>query len=153
MTQTDCLIKAVIACLEARFQEDRGDPARGIPDGFPVPLKMAVDEDREGKEYALFQVAEMEEIVAGYRTYHAGIAVDLHLDANDRTADEIRMMQAWAEERLKEVDCAGLNAVESTRPYRNFLVIGKVRLGPAQDAAAEEGAFAVTWKMTVPVQF
>lgn len=153
MTQTDCLIRAVIACLEARFQEDRGDPARGIPDGFPVPLKMAVDEDREGKEYALFQVAEMEEIVAGYRTYHAGISVDLHLDANDRTADEIRMMQAWAEERLKEVDRAGLNAVESTRPYRNFLVIGKVRLGPAQDAAAEEGAFAVTWKMTVPVQF
>ena len=101
MTQTDCLIKAVIACLEARFQEDRGGPARGIPDGFPVPLKMAVDEDREGKEYALSQVAAMEEIVAGYRTYHAGISVDLHLDANDRTADEIRMMQAWAEERLK----------------------------------------------------
>ena len=81
MTQADCLIKAVIACLEARFQEDRGNTERGIPDGFPVPLKMAVDEDREGKEYALFQAAEMEEI------------------------------------------------------------------------AAEEGAFAVTWKMTVPVQF
>ena len=51
------------------------------------------------------------------------------------------------------VDRAGLNAVESPRPYRNFLVIGKVRLGPAQDAAVEEGAFAVTWKMTAPVQF
>lgn len=75
------------------------------------------------------------------------------MDANDRTADEIRMLQAWMEERLKEVDRAGLNAVESLRPYRNFLVIGKVRLGPAQDAAAEEGAFAVTWKMTAPVQF
>lgn len=61
MTQADCLIKAVIACLEARFQEDRGNTERGIPDGFPVPLKMAVDEDREGKEYALFQAAEMEE--------------------------------------------------------------------------------------------
>ena len=153
MTQADCLIKAVIACLEARFQEDRGNTERGIPDGFPVPLKMAVDEDREGKEYALFQAAEMEEIVAGYCTYHAGISVELHLDANDRTADEIRMLQAWMEERLKEVDRAGLNAVESPLPYRNFLVIGKVRLGPAQDAAAEEGAFAVTWKMTVPVQF
>ena len=57
MTQADCLIKAVIACLEARFQEDRGNTERGIPDGFPVPLKMAVDEDREGKEYALFQAA------------------------------------------------------------------------------------------------
>lgn len=78
MTQADCLIKAVIACLEARFQEDRGNTERGIPDGFPVPLKMAVDEDREGKEYALFQAAEMEEIVAGYCTYHAGISVDLH---------------------------------------------------------------------------
>lgn len=107
MTQADCLIKAVIACLEARFQEDRGNTERGIPDGFPVPLKMAVDEDREGKEYALFQAAEMEEIVAGYCTYHAGISVELHLDANDRTADEIRMLQAWMEERLKEVDRAG----------------------------------------------
>lgn len=153
MTQADCLIKAAITCLEARFQEDEGDPERNLPGGFPVPLKMAVDEERDGKEYALFQIGEMEEIVAGYRTYHAGISVDLHLDANDRTADEIHVLQAWMEERLREVDRAGLNAVESTRPYRNFLVIGKVRLEPAQDAAAGDGAFAVTWKMTIPAQF
>lgn len=153
MTQSDCLIKAVIACLMARFQEDKGSPARGLPDGFPVPLKMAADEDREGKEYALFQVGEMEEVVAGHRTYHAGVAVELYLDAHDRTADEIHVLQAWMEERLKEVDRAGLNSVESAQPYRNFLVIGKVRLGPAKDAAAGEGTFAVTWDMTVPVQF
>ena len=54
---------------------------------------------------------------------------------------------------LRGAQVAGLNAVESPRPYRNFLVIGKVRLGPAQDAAVEEGACAVTWKMTAPVQF
>ncbi len=138
---------------EGAFSERQGEHGTGDSRWFPVPLKMAVDEDREGKEYALFQAVEMEEIVAGYRTYHAGISVELHLDANDRTADEIRMLQAWMEERLEEVDRAGLNAVESPRPYRNFLVIGKVRLGPAQDAAAEDGAFAVTWKMTVPVQF
>lgn len=153
MTQTDCLIKAVDCVLEARFQEDMGGPARGIPDGFPVPLKMAVDEDREGKEYALFQVAEMEEIVAGYRTYHAGISVDLHLDANDRTADEIRMMQAWAEERAegsgpRRAECRGEYAALSEFPG-----YWQGEAGAAQDAAAEEGAFAVTWKMTVPVQF
>lgn len=56
-------------------------------------------------------------------------------------------------EMLREVDRTALNAVESTLPYRNFLVIGKVRLGPAKDAAAQEGAFSVTWEMTVPVQF
>lgn len=153
MTQSDCLIKAVITCLTAGFRKDKGNPEKGVPDGFPVPLKMAVDEDREGAEYALFQEGEMEEIVAGYRTYHAGVNVELYLSAHDRTADEIHVLQAWMEERLREVDKAGLNAVESAQPYRNFLVIGKVRVGPAKEVTAQDGMFTVTWEVTVPVQF
>ena len=154
MTQADCLIKAVIACLQARFQDaDKAVPSLGIPGGFPVPLKQAVDEDREGPEYVLFQVDELEEIVKGHGTYHVGISVVLYLSPNDRTADEIRVVQAWLEERLKEIDLAGLNGVESHVPVRNFLVIGAVRLSPAQPVTAEDSVLAQVWKITVPVQF
>lgn len=154
MHQSDLFIKAVMECLKARFQEaDKAMPEFSLPGGFPVPLKMGVDEDKDGKEYVLFQLGELEEIVPGNRTFHAGVSVELFLSADDRTADEMRIIQAWLEERLKEVDKAGLNALEEEVSYRHFYVIGAVRVDPAQDVTAEEGAYAVTWKMTVPVQF
>ncbi len=148
MHQSDCLIKAVMECLRARFKEDENSP-----DGFPIPLKMGVDEDREGKEYALFQVSELGEIIPGHRTFHAGVSVDLFLCPEDRTTDEIRVIQAWLEEGLRKVDCEGLNAVEKSASMRNFLVIGAVRLVPAEEVAAHDSVIAVGWKMTVPVQF
>lgn len=148
MHQSDCLIKAVIECLRARFDEDKNSP-----DGFPIPLKMGVDEDREGQEYALFQVSELDEIIAGHRTFHAGVSVDLFLCPGDRTTDEIRVMQAWLEDGLRKVDREGLNAVEGAASMRNFLVIGPVRLAPAEEVAAHDSVMAVGWKMTVPVQF
>lgn len=153
MRQSDLLIKAVMECLQARFQEaDKALPEFGLPGGFPVPLKMEVDEDKEGAEYVLFQVEELDEIVAGNRTYHAEVSVELYLSAHDRTADEVRVMQAWLEERLLEVDKAGLNALEEV-PYRHFYVIGTVRLVPGKGVEAREEAYAAAWRMTVPVQF
>lgn len=154
MRQSDLLVKAVMECLKARFQAaDKAVPEFGLPGGFPVPLKMGVDEDKEGAEYVLFQVEELDEIVAGNRTYHAEVSVELYLSAHDRTADEARVMQAWLEERLREVDKAGLNALEEKVPYRHFYVIGAVRLEPGKGENPQEEMYMATWKMTVPVQF
>lgn len=141
-------------CLSARFADgDQGDVELGLPSGYPVPLKMGVDADREGREYVLLQLKGLEEIVTGHRTYHAVVAVEMYLSPADRTVDEMRVLHAWLEERLSEVDREGLNDVESSAAIRRFLVIGPVRVDPAKEVAAQEGVFAVSWDVTVPVQF